>query len=783
MPHFGFKECYHLKQHISHGGKALKVLLIISLIINSAMAHANLECVAGDDPQLLTCDTSQAPDLSPNGCQKQSTHTGSENLEKISEELNGRACEDQDIWKGMGQEERDKKLKQLTKLCKKEAKAYKRSVFKSLLKQGKLGQALQALFKRKKKLISKNGLDSTIKQDISGLNSDQLKQLIKDEISKLNPESKKEGKTTTIKHSKTIPFNISINDGKGVSCSVKANDFPLEPAYEKPECVGCEPLDIMSSFTNDCSYMVDRNSGLTEEVVLKEILNVSAKDRTQYCQPDMTKNSDKGNNDLTKINKLAQDVCKQIQAGEEPHYTVETSRNLYHDLTPQLAYKRGLFVQKYLSWHLKKNCDLQGETYEKGFDSVVDVKLPVYGSGEENFKGWNQGDYGPSPYATTGEEIKAEEEKFSQNLAREEAELKQEIADIKKQIEDLKKQISTQDKETITLKRSYDNAKKQVENMKKFDQTFVDSSQQILANIGNQTMSHYSDKHLLMQKKDILEQKIVINNNRLSSFATKAAEKKKLLHDFYASGPDRNRSEWDETLFNSFKMARITASTPATEDVDIEPIEQFDPEIAVMVKELMALRTYTCTLQPIQTKKTSLEGILKFPLKVATILTLPVLAVGAGAGVLALTPVNTAVGVFCRGCSEPGGTLPRFFAIGDLTQLNLSKSSRRSAWMATKGFISSYVNWGGALKVKGRREITKHDLEKYHPNWNKLDAKDQEDALEQYLKKEFPEVLDNPRLGMAPTPEAGCDSSTIITDKSSVGKKDKKNKSSTGSQQ
>jgi hypothetical protein len=279
--------------------------------------------------------------------------------------------------------------------------------------------------------------------------------------------------------------------------------------------------------------------------------------------------------------------------------------------------------------------------------------------------------------------------------------------------------------------------------MKKFDQTFVDSSQQILANIGNQSMSNYSDKHLLMKKKDILEQKLVVSNYRLASFATKTIEKKKLLQEFYASGPNRNRSEWDEKLFNSFKMARITASSPAAEDVYIEPIEQFDPEIAVMLKEMMALRTYTCNLQPIQTKKARLEGILKFPLKVATILTLPVVAVGAGAGVLALTPVNTAIGVFCRGCSEPGGTLPRFFAIGDLTQLNLSKSSRKSAWRATKGFISSYVNWGGALKVKGRREITKHDLEKYHPNWDKLDAKDQEDALEQYLKKEFPEYYRN----------------------------------------
>ncbi len=89
MHHSKFLGCYNLKQPIYLGGLVLKVLLIFSLFIHSAVVYANLDCVAGDDPQLLTCDTAQEPELKPNGCQQQAINAGTENLEKISEQLNG----------------------------------------------------------------------------------------------------------------------------------------------------------------------------------------------------------------------------------------------------------------------------------------------------------------------------------------------------------------------------------------------------------------------------------------------------------------------------------------------------------------------------------------------------------------------------------------------------------------------------------------------------------------------------------------------------------------------
>lgn len=752
-------------------GVSLKTILSIALLTLSFSSYANYDCEAGGDPQLMSCSPADVPAPQANGCQGQEAPKVSENVEDIKEELKAQACEEQDIWKGMSQEEKDKKLKELNKLCKQEAKAYKKSVFKSLFKKGKFGQALQVVFKRKKNIM--NGSTNTMKQDISGMDEAQVRQYLKDELARLGAKKK----TDKGQQSFTVPFNMVINDGKGVSCSVKAKDFPTEPAYEKPDCVGCEPIDIMSSFTNDCSYMVDKSSGLTEEKVLKEILKVSASDRKQYCQPDMTKNQDKGNNDLTKINKLAQDLCKQIQNGEEPHLTVETSRNLYADKTPQLAYKRGVFVQKYIGWHLSKNCDLKGETFEKGFDSIVEVKLPKYGAADKNFEGWKEGDYGPNPYATSEADIKSEKDKFAQNLQREEAELKKEIADMDKQIADLKKQIADHDAQTATFQKNYQGAKKQLEAMKKYKQDLVDASENLLTTIGNQTMANYSEKQQLMKKKDILEQKRDIAKAKLASQASKSAEKKKLLDEFYAAGPNRDHAAWDEKLFNSFKMARITANPPATDDVELEPMQEFDPEIATMMKELMALQTYTCNLQPIETKRTTLEGVLKFPLKVASILTLPVLAVGGAAATVALAPINTAIGAFCRGCNEPGGTLPRFFAIGDVTQLDLSKSSRKQAWDATKGFIKNYVTWGGALNVNGKKHITKHHLDTYHPGWDKLSPEAQEDVIDKFFKKEFPEDMKEGDVGATRTPAAGCNTATVIPDK----KADEKVKTSGGS--
>lgn len=749
----------------------MKKTISFLLLISSLSVEATYNCEAGDDPQLMSCGPAEEPIPKANGCDVEAKNPSNSNLEKMTQELSAQACEEQDVWKGMTAEEKEQKLKEMNKLCKKEAKAYKKSVFKSLLKKGKFGQALQVVFKRKKNIIDGSGLDKSIGKDIAGMNEEQLRSFLQAEISKLHPQSVAKGKTTRTYHSKTIPFNMVINNGKGASCSVKASDFPSEPAYEKPECVGCEHIEIMSSFTNDCSYMV---SGLiTEKVVFDEILDKDLKDKKQYCQSNnMDQLNDKSNNKFGAINGLAAKLCKQIQDGEEPRVIVETTRNLYADKTPQLAFKRGTFVKKYISWHLKKNCDLKGAKYGPGFDSIVDVKLPAYGEKPkdgkelENFPGWRSGDYGPNPEVTGEEEIKREKDLFAKNLEREEAELKAEVEQLKKDIAEANKQIAEMDAKTPKLKKNYNSAKDQLEEMKKYQQELVDASENLLTSIGNEAMSSYAEKQRYMKKRDILEEKLVIDQKRLSDFSTKSKEKMALLDEFYQAGPARNKKEWDEKLFNSFKMARISVvHTQDEDDVDLAPFEKFSPEIATLMKELMALQTFTCNLSPIETKRTTLEGVLKFPLKVASILTLPVLAVGGAAVTVGLAPINTAIGAFCRGCNEPGGTLPRFFAIGDVTQLDLSKSSRRGAWDATKGFIKNYVTWGGALNVNGQKHITKHHLDQFHPNWDKLDPKAQEDVIDDYFKKEFPVVTS--------TPNGACHSGTVIGEHNGDATKDK----------
>jgi hypothetical protein len=729
----------------------LKKIILMTLLLSTFNVKAQLICEAGDDPSLFECNAPEA-EIKPNGCQAQEA-PGNSALTAINDELQQKACEESDPWKGMSSEEKKLKLKELDKLCKKEAKAYKRSVFKSLFKKGKFGQALQVAFKKKSKIMSGKLDKNKISADVANMSDEQLKEFINAEIDKLEAQAKPG------EQSHTVPYNITINNGKGINCKVTAKEFPEKPKHVTPECVGCEPLDIMSSFTNDCSYMV--NKDLPEKVVFDEILKIKPSEKKQYCQPDnMDKISDKGNNDLTKINDLAGKICNQIRSGEEPHFTVETTRNLYADKTPQLAYKRGVFVQKYISWHLSKNC--KDVEYDKGFDSIIEIKQPAYGSGEKNFDGWKEGDYGPSPYAKTDSEIQLEKERFAKNLVREQSVIDKEIADLKKQIAEVAKKIKTYDfgKKESDLRKSYNSAKDQLTNLSKYNKDFVEEKEAFLTSLGNEALSNYSLNDELEDQKALLEKRLAIAEDRQKSFAAKSAEKKKLLDEFYAAGPNQNHAEWDVKLFNSFKMARITAQPAPSPDVSIGELESFDPQIATKMEKLLALQTYTCNLKPITTKKTSLEGILKFPLKVATILTLPVLAVGAGAGVIALTPINTTINVFCDGCSEPGGTLPRFFAIGDIGQLDLSKSSRKAAWKETKGFIKNYINWGGVLKVNKKKHLSKHSLDKHHPGWDKLDAAGQDQVIEKFLKAHAPEDL-AVDSGENISPNLACNSSSI----------------------
>jgi hypothetical protein len=231
-------------------------------------------------------------------------------------------------------------------------------------------------------------------------------------------------------------------------------------------------------------------------------------------------------------------------------------------------------------------------------------------------------------------------------------------------------------------------------------------------------------------------------------------------------------------------MARITALPTPAPDSSVEELHSFDPEIATKMEKLLALQTYTCHLNPITTKKMSLEGALKFPLKVATILTLPVLAVGAGAGVVALSPLNTIINLFCQGCSKPGGTLPRFFAIGDIGQLNLKKGSRRQTWRKTKTFIKNYVNWGGVIKMDTDKYLSKHGLDQYHPGWEKLDSAAQEEVIEKFLNTHSPVDQNSAGIGEGVTPTVACSDSSLNKDRvNGIDSKKKASKSAGGTNQ
>ena len=221
----------------------MKKIILFTLVLSTFNAWAEIKCVKGADPAIFEC-TAASPELQANGCQVPVPESNS-NVEMINDELKAKACEESDPWKGMSHAEKNLKRKELNQLCKKEAKAYKRSVFNSLFKKGKFGQSLQVVFKRKSK-ISRGKVDNEISGDVANMSDEQLKAFLNAEITKLESE------TDEGEQSHTVPFNISINDGDGINCTVKAKVFPEEPPHVTPDCIACEPLDLLSSFTNDC---------------------------------------------------------------------------------------------------------------------------------------------------------------------------------------------------------------------------------------------------------------------------------------------------------------------------------------------------------------------------------------------------------------------------------------------------------------------------------------------------------------------------------------------------
>jgi hypothetical protein len=356
----------------------------------------------------------------------------------------------------------------------------------------------------------------------------------------------------------------------------------------------------------------------------------------------------------------------------------------------------------------------------ESFQEKVKVSHPEY-------VGAKAGDYGPNPKASTSEQPK-EIENYLATLKLEKVKLNDKMirtdSDIKR-FEDQKAEITS--KKIPELKKQYEALKVTSSKIKETGD---------LMKITNELESMLNSVQAQYVKIDEYERRISDSKKQSKGFKetilTKYSDveiqkRKEKLEKYYGefnqSGESIDKAAWDKELFNEFKMVRISGKAVEENELGVDPT-LLSPQVKLALNSLVEVESMTCVLDPMKTKSFTLEGVLKGAAKVGMILTLPVTAAVGGAAVLVAMPITTMTSLLCVGCGDPGDKLPSWMAFGNLTQLNLSKASRRDAARNIKNGLDSYINLGGALKVNASKNSTTHD------NWGELSRQNEERKAE-----------------------------------------------------
>jgi hypothetical protein len=646
-------------------------------------------------------------------------------IEHTGAEQTTLSCSDEKILKANSSSNVAAIKKEYEKLCKKKAKAYKRALMGNLLKKGKVGQLLQAFFSKKRYSFSRqDDIEAKAQIDahlLQGKSEQEIEDIILSELQKesgiadLKALAKEAAKSPEFQlgyhQDETVPVNVIVKTDEDNFCEVKVDSLPKYSEASIQKCEFCVEKNISSSFTNDCSYMI--NDQLSEERALKL---VGAKKKTDYCNNSMMGEK----NDLSEVETMIDRICDIAKSGMKPEFAIQTSRNLYNDKTIKLAAKRGEFIQKYIRDQLlngeingQKRCDLEDEMPEwlesaENFAQTVKVSHPYY-------EGAKDGDYGPSPYAANESDQKAEIDKFRKTLVYEKKELSTKNSNAiseKKKIEEENLKIEKQIKD---LTASYNKKKKELEKINEINPE-VFSKESEIKNIADTISQLYSTKNHNRQSLNDLELQISSFNKSLSSFDNEANQKISLIQQYYeeknASGDGIDTKAWDDKLFNSFKMVRISGRAVKNNQLGVDPAFM-TPAVRIALNSLVEVQNYTCVVEPIDTHKTSIKGVLKGSLKVVTALTLPVVAVAAGAGTVAAFPFTTLGSFFCEGCGNPGN-IPPALRFANPRTLNLSKNSRGHFADDVKKGLKDYITWGGLISTRRDKKNYENTTEKVY---------------------------------------------------------------------
>jgi hypothetical protein len=155
-------------------------------------------------------------------------------------------------------------------------------------------------------------------------------------------------------------------------------------------------------------------------------------------------------------------------------------------------------------------------------------------------------------------------------------------------------------------------------------------------------------------------------------------------------------------------MVRISGKAVEDHEFGIDP-RYLTPAVKIALNAMVEVENFTCVVEPIETKRTTLKGMLKGSLRVVTALASPVVALGGIAAATVAMPVTFLGSFLCEGCGDPGN-IPPILRFGNPRALNLSKSSRREFSRDVKDGWDAYINWGGLLKAKTGKDV------KYYEN-------------------------------------------------------------------
>ncbi len=632
--------------------------------------------------------------------------------------------------------DQDKKeiKKNLHKQCRKKAKEYKKAVLNDLMSKGKFGQAFKVLLKRKKyKDNSKNGKVEKVGINISedqfeSMDSAAINKYVMDELEKIYPglrakaeDLKKNDPSFALgfHENETTPYNIVVKSEKGKACNLDVGDLPPDEEFTAKPCKYCAVKHMHKSFVNDCSYMVSKS--FPEEKV-DELIGSNKENRKEFCQPNM---KDKDNqSELAEIKAMAKNICTMAQDGLEPDFEIKTARNMYPDKTPELAKKRGQFIQKYLRDSLQNDC--YGENPEDQpdwlkaedlFQEKIKLSHPYYAGGKE-------GDYGPDPLAKK-ENQENEIKNYQLTLEHEEAELKKKIEVKKARITELKgkgpSSITGLKREISTDRSLYSKQKIALDNtndFKKQQEIYEGDGTGSIKQISNRVNEKTESLHAFTQEVSDLEAELLsLEKQLLEKYKVEVSSGKgpnkymdvKKLEEFYTEknkGPmnEKRRAVWDKKLFDSFKMVKISGNAkPVMLAKTNENV--VSPELDIMVNMSVDIDQYVCMVEPIQTRKTTVKGILKGvgQFGIAAILAGPAIVVGAGAGVLGIFNFLTS----CKNCGDPGKEIPQWRMINPRYLGN--KSQRKKWWRGAMGTVKDVISLDGALDMNKNVEVRKYN--------------------------------------------------------------------------